>query len=56
PMEAAAGVYVQRVGISLPAAQALVRRLAVNSALPEPLRTAHLIAGGLVTGESRHRP
>jgi endonuclease V-like protein UPF0215 family len=23
--------------------------------LPEPLRTAHLIAGGIVCGESRHR-
>jgi len=23
--------------------------------MPEPLRTAHLIAGGIATGESRHR-
>ncbi|MEJ2645313.1 MAG: DUF99 family protein [Gammaproteobacteria bacterium] len=56
PMEPAAGVYVQRAGISLSATEALVRRLAVNSALPEPLRSAHLIAGALATGQSRHRP
>jgi endonuclease V-like protein UPF0215 family len=55
PMEAAAGVFVQRAGITLAETEALLKRLAVNSALPEPLRTAHLIAGGIVCGESRHR-
>lgn len=56
PMEPAAGVYVQRVGISLDRTAELIRRLAVHSVLPEPLRTAHLIAGGVTEGESRHRP
>jgi endonuclease V-like protein UPF0215 family len=55
PMEACAGVYVQRAGITLERAAALLRRLAVHGKLPEPLRTAHLIAGGVATGESRHR-
>ncbi len=55
PMEPAAGVYVQRAGLSLERAADLVRRFAVNGAMPEPLRTAHLIAGGIATGESRHR-
>ena len=55
PLEAVAGVFVQRVGISLSAADELIKRLAVNSVLPEPLRTAHLIAGGIGMGESRHR-
>jgi endonuclease V-like protein UPF0215 family len=55
PMEPVAGVFVQRVGISLEDSGALIKRLAVNSALPEPLRTAHLIAGGIGLGESRHR-
>jgi len=55
PMQAAAGVYVQRAGITLEKVGELIRRLAVNSKLPEPLRTAHLIAGGIATGESRHR-
>ena len=55
PMEPAAGVYVQRMGISLDRAVDLIRRFAVNSALPEPLRTEHIVAGGMVMGESRHR-
>ncbi|MFO1432267.1 MAG: DUF99 family protein [Candidatus Competibacteraceae bacterium] len=55
PMEAAAGLFVQRAGITLAETESLIERLAVNSALPEPLRTAHLIAGGIVRGESRHR-
>lgn len=56
PMESVAGVFVQRAGVSLPEVSALVHRLAVNGKLPEPLRTAHLIAGGIALGESRHRP
>ena len=55
PMEPVAGVFVQRVGVSLQDVETLLRRLAINSALPEPLRTAHLIAGGIGFGESRHR-
>lgn len=55
PMQAIAGVYVQCVGLSLAEAGELVRRFAHHGVLPEPLRTAHLIAGGIVTGESRHR-
>lgn len=55
PIASAAGVYVQRAGISLRDTAALVERFALNGKLPEPLRTAHLIAGGIVDGESRHR-
>lgn len=55
PIEPVAGVYVQRAGISLGDTEALIRRFALNSRLPEPLRTAHLIAGGIMQGESRHR-
>ena len=55
PMEPAAGVFVQRAGLSLADAERVVRRLAVNGRVPEPLRTAHLIAGGLGTGHSRGR-
>lgn len=56
PMEPIAGVYVQRAGIALEDTERLIRRLAINSTLPEPLRIAHLIAGGIARGESRHRP
>lgn len=55
PMEPLAGLWVQRVCIAAGATQELIARLAVNSDVPEPLRTAHLIAGGIATGESRHR-
>jgi len=55
PMEPLAGVYVQRVGLSAAQASRVLTRLAINSRMPEPLRAAHLIAGGIETGESRHR-
>jgi endonuclease V-like protein UPF0215 family len=55
PVEPAAGLYAQRAGLTLEAAAGVLRRLAVAGHLPEPLRAAHLIAGGVATGESRHR-
>jgi uncharacterized protein len=55
PMERLAGVHVQRVGLDASEAEAVIRRLAVNGHIPEPLRAAHLIAGALGRGESRGR-
>jgi endonuclease V-like protein UPF0215 family len=55
PMERLAGVWVQRAGISSQTAEKLLVRLAQHGRLPEPIRTAHLIASGLGSGESRHR-
>lgn len=55
PMEPLAGVWVQRAGIDRPTAEAVLRKLVVKGAIPEPLRTAHLVAGALATGESRGR-
>jgi len=55
PMERATGVYVQRAGISLAAAERAIRRTAANSLIPEPLRTAHLIASGISGRPSRQR-
>lgn len=55
PMERIARLYVQRAGISSAAAEKLLASLAIHSTLPEPIRTAHLIASGLGAGESRHR-
>lgn len=46
---------VQRAGLSLEQARRLVRATTLHGQLPEPLRLAHLIAGGLVTGRSRGR-
>lgn len=55
PMEPVAGVFVQRVGLTPAEAERVVRRLSVHSRIPEPLRTAHLIAGALAAGQSRGR-
>lgn len=55
PPEPLAGVHVQRAGLTVAEAQALIRLFATNGAVPEPLRAAHLIAGGIVRGESRGR-
>jgi endonuclease V-like protein UPF0215 family len=56
PVEPVAGIYMQRVGIGTGAAASLIAAWQLHGKLPEPLRSAHLIAGGVVTGESRHRP
>lgn len=54
-MEPIAGVLVQRAGISLAIAEAVIARLAIHGKIPEPLRAAHLIAGGIGRGQSRGR-
>ncbi len=55
PMEPMAGIWVQRAGIAPREAAGLVSAWQIHGKLPEPLRTAHLIAGGVANGESRHR-
>jgi uncharacterized protein len=56
PLERHGGLYLQSAGLSPAAAAALVEPACVNGALPEPLRSAHLIAGGIILGESSGRP
>ena len=48
-------IYCQRVGLSLSEAQRLVAMTTLHGNLPEALRLAHLIAGGITTGKSRGR-
>jgi endonuclease V-like protein UPF0215 family len=55
PMEPVRGLYVQRAGLTLVEARDLLAATTLHGKLPEPLRLAHLIAGGLVTGVSRGR-
>jgi endonuclease V-like protein UPF0215 family len=55
PMEPVAGVFVQRKGLSLDEARRVIARFAVHGSIPEPLRTAHLIAGAIGAGQSRGR-
>jgi len=50
PMESVAGRYAQLAGISAADAAAVVKRY---RGVPEPVRLAHVIAGGIVRGESR---
>jgi hypothetical protein len=54
-MERVGNVMVQRAGIPLADAGAVIGRLSVNGVIPEPLRVAHLIAGGVTRGHSRGR-
>jgi endonuclease V-like protein UPF0215 family len=54
-MRPLAGVYAQWVGIERDEAERLIHTSARYGRIPEPLRAAHLIAGGLGTGHSRGR-
>jgi hypothetical protein len=55
PMEPVRGIYVQRAGISLADTSAMLEATTLHGKLPEPVRAAHLIAGGVVSGKSRGR-
>lgn len=46
-------IYIQICGIDLDDAVDIIKRSTTRSAIPEPLRAAHLIAAGVVTGESK---
>jgi endonuclease V-like protein UPF0215 family len=55
PPEPVRGLLVQRAGLTLAEAEALLGATTLHGKLPEPLRLAHLIAGGVTTGRSRGR-
>jgi endonuclease V-like protein UPF0215 family len=48
-------LWVQRVGVTIERARMVIDCTTLHGHLPEPLRVAHLVAGGLVTGRSRGR-
>jgi len=48
-------LWIQRTGLSLDQARKLVADTTLHGNIPEPLRVAHLIAGGITTGKSRGR-
>ncbi|MBA2883046.1 hypothetical protein HNR65_003403 [Desulfosalsimonas propionicica] len=56
PMEPLENVYVQRVGLSSAEAAAVLRRFCIHGRIPEPIRTAHLIATAMACGQSRGHP
>lgn len=46
-------IYMQTSGISKEDAQKIVILSTTRSAIPEPIRAAHIIAAGVITGESK---
>jgi len=48
-------VYVQYINIDLPRTKEFLKVTTLHSYIPEPLRIAHIIAAGIVKGESRGR-
>lgn len=55
PTERGEPVYIQYKGIDEASAIEIVRFSATHSRIPEPIRVAHLIATGIVLGESSRR-
>ena len=55
PMEPLANVHVQRVGLTIGQAEAVIRQFTVTGHIPEPLRVAHMIAGAMINGQSSGR-
>ena len=55
PLEKSGAMWIQRIGLDAAEADALLRATTLHGNVPEPLRLAHLIAGGVTTGQSRGR-
>ena len=55
PLTQLGAMWVQHIGLAAPDALALLRATTLHGNVPEPLRLAHLIAGGVTTGQSRGR-
>ena len=48
-------IFVQLTGIDLEEAKKILKIVCTRSLIPEPLRLAHLIASGVIVGESKGR-
>lgn len=48
-------IFVQLTGIELEKAKKILKIVCTRSLIPEPLRLAHIIAAGIVMGESKGR-
>lgn len=46
-------IYIQKAGIGMETVKNIIRLTSIRSNIPEPLRVAHLIATGIILGESR---
>jgi endonuclease V-like protein UPF0215 family len=56
PCEKLGALWVQRVGLTSVEAAELLAATTSHGNIPEPLRLAHIIAGGVERGASRGRP
>lgn len=56
PLERCGPLWIQRVGLTLREAAELLAATTSHGNIPEPLRLAHIIAGGVERGSSRGRP
>jgi endonuclease V-like protein UPF0215 family len=56
PLERCGALWIQRVGLTLREAAELLAATTSHGNIPEPLRLAHIIAGGVERGASRGRP
>lgn len=55
PLTHLGALWVQHIGLDRAQAAALLVATTLHGNVPEPLRLAHLIAGGVTTGQSRGR-
>lgn len=55
PPEKVDNVYVQAVGYTMDEVKEVMKIVCTRAHVPEPLRAAHLIAAGVITGESKGR-
>lgn len=53
PVEQVGKIYIQKKGISLEKTKHILKLTCTRSLIPEPIRVAHLIASGVITGESK---
>jgi endonuclease V-like protein UPF0215 family len=53
--EALGTLWVQRAGLTADEAARMLERTTLHGAIPEPLRLAHIIAGGMTRGKSTGR-
>jgi endonuclease V-like protein UPF0215 family len=56
PLEKLGALWVQRIGLTVREATELLAATTSHGNIPEPLRLAHIIAGGVELGASRGRP
>ena len=45
-------IYIKCVGVSIEEAKEIIKISTIRGVIPEPIRVAHLIASGVIKGES----